>query len=68
MSALWLLSSCSLRPWCLGSVVSSSGSLSGSWGSPSAISSTLLACAAAGHLPHLLFVCMILLIIRRCVV
>ena len=65
------------RPsWCLAvilpasrvldSVVSCSGSLSGSWGSPSAVSSTLAACAAAGHLPVFL-VWMIILIIRRCV-
>ena len=40
LSASWLLSSCSLRSWWLGSVVSFSGSLAGSWGSPSAVSST----------------------------
>ena len=36
--------------------------------SSSAISSTLAACAAAGYLHGFLFVCMIILIIRRCVV
>ena len=68
LSASWLLSACSLRPWWLGSVVSFSGSLSITWGSPSAVASTTAACAGAGHLLAFLFVCVIILIIRRCVV
>ena len=44
-----LLSSCPLRWKWLCSIVSSSGSLSGSWCSPSAISSTFGACAVARH-------------------
>ena len=54
--AAWLLS-CSLGSWTLGSVVSSSGSLSG------IVSSTLAACAVVGHLHLFLFGCVI-----RCVV
>ena len=40
----------------------------GSWGSTSAVLSTLAACAAARPLPVFQFVCMIILIIRRSVV
>ena len=68
LSASWLLSSCSLRAWWLCSVVLFSGSLLGSWSSTSAVSSTLAECADAWPLPVFLCVCMIILIIRRCVV
>ena len=43
LSASWLLSLCSLRSWLLCSVVSCPCSLSGSWGSTSAVTSTLAA-------------------------
>ena len=58
-----LLASCSLGSCGLVSVVSSSGALSGSRGSSSATSSTLVACTYAEHFLKFSFVCMIIIII-----
>ena len=67
-SASWLFFSCSLGSCGLASVVSFSASLSGGGVRCRRPRRTFAACAAAGLFLGFIFVCLIILIIRGCVV